>query len=115
MYGYASVSNKDGPKEIDLEAGNRESLYPGLSLGENQLRWGLIRKVYGILAAQLVLTTIVSAVTILYTPMTDLLKGSFGFVLFLSIVPFICKYSIFKISPFFLDLFVVLCCLNLMF
>ena len=101
MYGYARVSNKDGAKEIDLEAGNGKILYPGLSLGENQLRWGLIRKVYVILAAQLVLTTIVSAATALYTPMTDLLKANSGFVLFLSIVPFICKYSIFKISLFF--------------
>ncbi|KAF9673326.1 hypothetical protein SADUNF_Sadunf10G0012400 [Salix dunnii] len=89
MYGYASVSNKDGAKEIDLEAGNGKILYPGLSFGENQLRWGLIRKVYVILAAQLVLTTIVSAATALYTPMNDLLKANSGFVLFLSVVPFI--------------------------
>ena len=99
MFGYSSVSNKDACKEVDLEAGNGETLYPGLSSGENQLRWGLIRKVYGILAAQLVLTTIVSAATVLYTPITDLLRGSFGFVMLLSIVPFICKYSKFKISP----------------
>lgn len=100
MFGYSSVSNKDTGKELDLEAGNGETLYPGLSLGENQLRWGLIRKVYGILAAQLVLTTIVAAATVLYTPITDLLRGSFGFVMLLSIVPFICEYSKFKISPF---------------
>ncbi|CAK7324636.1 unnamed protein product [Dovyalis caffra] len=80
MYDYTSISNKDASKEIDLEAGNGETLYPGLSLGENRLRWGLIRKVYGILVARLVLTTIVSAVTVLYTPMIDLLEGGFGFV-----------------------------------
>ncbi|KAH8499869.1 hypothetical protein Peur_041810 [Populus x canadensis] len=89
MFGYSSVRNKDAGKEVDLEAGNGETLYPGLSLGENQLRWGLIRKVYGILAAQLILTTIVAAATVLYTPITDLLRGSFGFVMLLSIVPFI--------------------------
>ncbi|CAK7350116.1 unnamed protein product [Dovyalis caffra] len=60
MYDYTSVSNKDASKEIDLEAGNGETLYPCLSLGENQLRWRLIRKVYGILVARLVLTTIIS-------------------------------------------------------
>lgn len=85
MYGFTSVSSK----EVDLEAGNGETLYPGLGYGENQLRWGLIRKVYGILAAQLVLTTIVSAVTVLYTPINSLLTGSFGLLLFLSITPFV--------------------------
>ncbi|XP_065863472.1 BI1-like protein [Euphorbia lathyris] len=87
MYGFTSVSTKD--KEVDLEAGNGETLYPGLSLGENQLRWGLIRKVYGILSVQLVLTTIVSAVTVLYTPINNLLAESPGLLLFLCIVPFI--------------------------
>ncbi|KAJ4844581.1 BI1-like protein [Turnera subulata] len=85
MYGFTSVSTK----EVDLEAGNGETLYPGLGLGENQLRWGLIRKVYGILAAQLVLTTAVSAVTVLYTPINTLLTGSVGLLLFLSIIPFL--------------------------
>ncbi|KAJ4845725.1 hypothetical protein Tsubulata_014601 [Turnera subulata] len=85
MYGFTSVSSK----EVDLEAGNGETLYPGLGLGENQLRWGLIRKVYGILAAQLVLTTAVSAVTVLYTPINTLLTGSVGLLLFLSIIPFL--------------------------
>lgn len=85
MYGFTSVSTK----EVDLEAGNGETLYPGLGLGENHLRWGLIRKVYGILAAQLVLTTVVSAVTVLYTPINALLTGSFGLLLFLSIFPFV--------------------------
>ncbi|KAJ4848635.1 BI1-like protein [Turnera subulata] len=85
MYGFTSVSTK----EVDLEAGNGETLYPGLGLGENQLRWGLIRRVYGILAAQLVLTTAVSTVTILYTPINTLLTGSAGLLLFLSIIPFL--------------------------
>ncbi|PKI26303.1 hypothetical protein CRG98_049008, partial [Punica granatum] len=60
-----------------------ETLYPGLSHGENQLRWGFIRKVYGILAAQILLTTVVSAVTVLYAPVNELLRGSPGLLLFL--------------------------------
>lgn len=55
--------------EIDLESG--ETLYPGISYGENQLRWGFIRKGYGILAAQLVLTTVVSAFMVLSTPVNE--------------------------------------------
>ncbi|XP_077240629.1 BI1-like protein [Tasmannia lanceolata] len=70
----------------DLEEG---TLYPGLSLGENELRWGFVRKVYGILAAQFVLTTIVSAVTVLYTPINDTLKGSPGLALGLAILPIV--------------------------
>ncbi|KAM6577100.1 hypothetical protein CsatB_028937 [Cannabis sativa] len=49
MYGYTGVHSK--AEEVDLESG--ETLYPGLSAGENQLRWGFIRKVYGILATQI--------------------------------------------------------------
>ncbi|KAF6142579.1 hypothetical protein GIB67_039543 [Kingdonia uniflora] len=37
MYGFTSVSKGD------IEEG---TLYPGLSYGENELRWGFIRKVY---------------------------------------------------------------------
>lgn len=89
MYEFTSLRTKDSEKEVDLEAGNGETLYPGLGLGENQLRWGLIRKVYGILAVQLVLTTIVSAVTVLYAPVNSLLGDSPGLLLLLCIVPFI--------------------------
>ncbi|XP_038720692.1 BI1-like protein [Tripterygium wilfordii] len=84
MSGYERVA-----KELDLEAGNEETLFPGLSLGENQLRWGFIRKVYGILAAQIILTTAVSAATVLYAPLTNLLQGSSGLFLFLLFLPFI--------------------------
>ncbi|EEF45423.1 Transmembrane BAX inhibitor motif-containing protein, putative [Ricinus communis] len=87
MYGFTSLSSKE--KEVDLEAGNGETLYPGLGVGENQLRWGLIRKVYGILSAQLLLTTIVSAATVLYTPFNTLLGDSPGLLLLLCIVPFV--------------------------
>ncbi|KAA3480903.1 BI1-like protein [Gossypium australe] len=61
MYRYERVSSTSASKadKVDLESG--DTLYPGLGYGENQLRWGFIRKVYGILAAQLVLTTVVSA------------------------------------------------------
>ncbi|XP_048129610.1 BI1-like protein isoform X1 [Rhodamnia argentea] len=83
MDGYARV----GKLEKDLELGNGETLYPGLSYGENQLRWGFIRKVYGILAAQIVLTTVVSSVTVLYAPVNDLLRGNSGLLLFLMFLP----------------------------
>ena len=55
---------------VDLEAGTGETLYPGISRGESALRWGFVRKVYGILAAQLLLTTAVSALTVSTPPST---------------------------------------------
>ncbi|XP_073287113.1 BI1-like protein [Primulina huaijiensis] len=95
MYGYTGVSSSgggDGMKvgDIDLESG--EMLYPGIGYGENQLRWGFIRKVYGILAVQIVLTTAVSAITVLYAPINDLLRGNSVLLLFLLFTPFLCKH-----------------------
>ena len=87
MYGFTSISSKEG----DIESG---TLYPGLSHGENQIRWGFIRKVYGILAAQMILTTVVSFVTVLYSPVNDLLRGNSGLLLFLLFLPLICKLFI---------------------
>jgi FtsH-binding integral membrane protein len=82
--GYTTVKHDE---EFDIESG--ETLYPGLSLGENQLRWGFIRKVYGILSAQILLTTIVSVITVFYTPLNLLLRGNSPLLLFLVFLPFI--------------------------
>ncbi|XP_075506750.1 BI1-like protein [Primulina tabacum] len=96
MYGYAGVSSGDSGMKgggVDLESG--EMLYPGIGYGENQLRWGFVRKVYGILAAQIVLTTAVSAVTVLYLPINDLLRGSSALLLFLLFTPFVLLWPLF--------------------
>ncbi|CAN4091646.1 unnamed protein product [Withania somnifera] len=86
MYGFTSLNTEDGGIKGDIEEG---TLYPGLGYGENQLRWGFIRKVYGILAAQIIITTLVSAVTVLYAPINDLLRGSPALLLFLIFLPFV--------------------------
>lgn len=85
MFEFTRVSTKED-REGDIEEG---VLYPGISHGENQLRWGFIRKVYGILAAQMVLTTAVSFLTVLYAPINDLLRGNSGLLLFFVFLPFI--------------------------
>lgn len=106
MSGYESVRTKDDEKfNVDLEGGCGDQLYPGISLGENQLRWGFIRKVYGILAAQIVLTTLVSFVTVLYSPINDLLRGSSGLIILLSLLPFICMFISLIIFILLLDSF----------
>nr|GEV41769.1 BI1-like protein [Tanacetum cinerariifolium] len=85
---FTRLSTKSDHKDdIDLEQG--ETLYPGISHGENILRWGFIRKVYGILAAQMVLTTLVSFATVLYAPVNEMLRGNSGLLLFMVFLPFI--------------------------
>ena len=96
-----SLSTLENVKMIkgDIEEG--EVLYPGLGYGENQLRWGFIRKVYGILSAQLVLTTIVSSATVLYTPINDTLRDNSGLLLFFAFLPFFCmSHSVFDLTLF---------------
>ncbi|XP_010551036.1 PREDICTED: BI1-like protein [Tarenaya hassleriana] len=130
-YGYASVSSSSGvpfvgDKDADPEMGGGEAtLYPGLSYSENQLRWGFIRKVYGILSAQLLLTTVISAAVVLNPPLTDLLTGSYGFLLLLCIVPIVLIWPLYifhqthPVNLIFLGLFTVslsfcvgVCCAN---
>lgn len=79
MHGFSKIE-----KDVDLEVG---TLYPGLSSGENELRWGFVRKVYGILAAQIILTTVVSATTVLYAPVNNLLAGSPSLTFVLAFLP----------------------------
>ncbi|KAJ4779397.1 Bax inhibitor-1 family protein [Rhynchospora pubera] len=68
MMGFRRAEKeKSDDVEVDLEAGESSLLYPGISRGENELRWGFVRKVYGILCAQLLLTTAVAA-TVVFSP-----------------------------------------------
>lgn len=78
--------------DFDIEQGNL--LYPGIGYGENELRWGFIRKVYGILAAQILLTTVVSAFTVLYLPLNQLLRGNSGLLIFLCFLPFVLMWPL---------------------
>lgn len=56
---YAKAGGDE--KYVDVEGGQSRYLYPGVSECENAVRWGFIRKVYGILSAQLLLTTLVAS------------------------------------------------------
>ncbi|KAL5984557.1 hypothetical protein ACLOJK_018662 [Asimina triloba] len=95
MQGFTRI----GKGDVDLEAGG--TLYPGLSYGDNELRWGFIRKVYGILAAQIALTAIVSAVTVFYAPINDTLQGSPGIALGVGFLPLVCNMPFFPFSASF--------------
>ncbi|KAJ3676322.1 hypothetical protein LUZ60_003734 [Juncus effusus] len=62
-----SEKEKEKIEDVDLEAGDGAALlYPGIARGENEFRWGFVRKVYGILCAQLLLTTLVAAAVVYY-------------------------------------------------
>ncbi|KAK1294616.1 BI1-like protein [Acorus calamus] len=101
---------------VDLEAGEG-GLYPGIGYGENELRWGFIRKVYGILTAQILLTTIISSFTVLYAPLNDTLTDSPGLLFALAILPLVllCPLYLYRerhpLNFVFLGLFTV--CLSL--
>ncbi|XP_042469436.1 BI1-like protein [Zingiber officinale] len=115
MFGYERVEKGVGGLDVDLEAGG--TVYPGLSRGENELRWGFIRKVYGILTAQVILTTAVSAVTVLHRPLNLALISSPGLSLFLALLPFVLLWPLYHyqqkhpLNFVFLGLFTV--CLSL--
>nr|CAB3465294.1 unnamed protein product [Digitaria exilis] len=85
------MKEKVDASAVDLEAGTGETLYPGISRGESALRWGFVRKVYGILAAQLLLTTAVSALTVLHPTLNATLSDSPALALVLAVLPFIRK------------------------
>ncbi|OIT29734.1 PREDICTED: BI1-like protein [Nicotiana attenuata] len=87
-----NLINNDGVKG-DIEGGNL--LYPGIGNVENELRWGFIRKVYYILAAQILLTTVVSAVTALYTPINQLLSGNIVLLILLIFLPLILLWPLY--------------------
>ncbi|XP_042521236.1 BI1-like protein isoform X2 [Macadamia integrifolia] len=55
----------------------------------NELRWGFIRKVYVILAAQIVFTIIVSSLTILYSPINQLVGAISGLFFVFACLPLI--------------------------
>jgi len=74
-------------KYADIES--QETLYPGLGAGENNLRLGFIRKVYGILTAQLAVTTAMVAVFQLVDGVQEAVVGAPGLMMFAAFAPLI--------------------------
>lgn len=97
--------------EDDLESGG--ALYPGISSGENLLRLGFIRKVYGILSTQLLLTTLVASVIVAFPSVAAFFITNSGLYVFLSILPLIlmCPLYVYRqrhpVNLFLLGLFTV--------
>ncbi|XP_071689473.1 protein LIFEGUARD 2-like [Rutidosis leptorrhynchoides] len=77
--------------KTDIESGSAEPLYPIMSESP-ELRWSFIRKIYSIVAVQLLLTAAVSAFVITYHPVVTFLtttNGGFACYILLIITPFI--------------------------
>lgn len=66
-------------------------LLPGISKTENALRWGFIRKVYGIIATQLILTAIVALAIYVLPPVQNFVLGSPAFQITFAVLPLIGK------------------------
>ncbi|CAI5470559.1 unnamed protein product [Closterium sp. Yama58-4] len=73
----------------DVEAGpSSDLLYPGITPSENEMRWGFIRKVYGIIGAQLLLTAAVGSCFALIPTVRDFGLTNGYFMFFATILPF---------------------------
>nr|GEZ95397.1 BI1-like protein [Tanacetum cinerariifolium] len=83
----------------DVETGGGTSLYP-MMLESPELRWSFIRKIYSIVAVQLLLTVAVGAVVVSYHPIVRFLtttSGGLAVYILLLITPFISKFYIYII------------------
>lgn len=66
-------------------------LVPGIGKTENMLRWGFIKKVYGIIACQLLLTAIVAGIIYTVQPVQNFVLGSVAFQITFAVLPLIGK------------------------
>ena len=86
----------------DLEAGygTTPALYPGISADENELRWGLIRKVYSILSIQVLLTAAVASFVVFTPAVLEFFASHAWILLFTSFAPLICEFWTLSVSLF---------------
>eukprot|EP00898_Chlorokybus_atmophyticus_P002504 jgi/Chlat1/3254/Chrsp22S03432 len=90
MYSYGQAGagyGARGAKYNDLEAGG-STLFPGLSEADSEMRWGFVRKVYGILSMQFLLTVIVSSIMVFSEPVNRLVTSNQAFLIVAMLLPF---------------------------
>ena len=83
--GYAKPANSF----YDVEQQGSDVLYPGISASESDMRWGLIRKVYGIVGTQFLLTSVVAAFVVLHAPTSQFLLNTPAILFVVALTPFI--------------------------
>ena len=62
---------------------------PGMNKLDNMLRWGFIKKVYGIISAQMVLTVIVASAIIFNEPVQHFVTNSAPFQISVFLLSFL--------------------------
>ncbi|XP_024371886.1 BI1-like protein [Physcomitrium patens] len=85
-YGSTKLFSGD---DLEVGYGSTPALYPGISADENELRWGFIRKVYGILSVQVLLTTVISAFVVSTPPVVEFFLSNIWVLLLTSFAPLI--------------------------
>ncbi|KAL1343003.1 hypothetical protein HN51_029450 [Arachis hypogaea] len=79
----------------DIEAGfynygkgmnNGNELYPGM-IESPELRWGFIRKVYIIVACQLLLTALVASIYFIFPKIKDTIRSNLVFLILMIVIP----------------------------
>eukprot|EP00891_Asterochloris_glomerata_P008634 jgi/Astpho2/8634/e_gw1.00126.46.1_t len=78
--GHSSLPGLQAGSYRDVESGLEDRpLMPGVSQLDNMLRWGFIKKVYGIISFQLLATVAVSCVIMFNQPAQNFVTGSLPF------------------------------------
>ncbi|KAL3700647.1 hypothetical protein R1sor_018669 [Riccia sorocarpa] len=73
-------------KYHDLEMGTG-AFYPGQTYEDQMVRWGFVRKVYGILSTQMILTTLVASVIVFSDSVREFFVSSPVLLLLIGLVP----------------------------
>eukprot|EP00899_Mesostigma_viride_P023959 jgi/Mesvir1/4748/Mv05537-RA.2 len=85
---YSAAESKGGYYKFhDVEAGRSDILYPGLSEADSAMRWGFVRKVYGILSAQLVLSLVVGSLMVFNGSVPQFLAANPGLSILTALLP----------------------------
>jgi FtsH-binding integral membrane protein len=91
---HTSQGTIEGTNIQDPESLEDVSLVPGLSKTENMLRWGFIKKVYAIIACQVLLTSVVASVIYLVHPIQNFVLSSPAFQITFAILPLVGLYPL---------------------
>eukprot|EP00884_Botryococcus_braunii_P000946 jgi/Botrbrau1/10852/Bobra.0025s0030.1 len=83
------ASELKGKVYRDPESLEDVPLVPGISKLDNQLRWGFIKKVYGIIASQLVLTAIVAGTILASPPVRSFVTSNAIFQITFALLPLV--------------------------
>ncbi|KAK9823300.1 hypothetical protein WJX72_001740 [[Myrmecia] bisecta] len=89
LLGQAGSSSEDGKYFVDPESLEQTPLAPHMGKTETMLRWGFIKKVYGIICAQLLLTSLSACVILFNAPVRAFVTSNVAFQITFCILPLV--------------------------